>query len=215
MSTLDVKTLQSPTNFDLTLDAQGSGQDIIFKSNGSTVASLTDAGLLTATTFAGSGASLTALNGTQVTSGTVPAARMPAGSVIQVVSSYTSSEVASTSASYADTGLSCAITPSATSSKILVLAHQSFGKTAFNTQVDANLLKDSSTVVNQWLNDDVRTGDATALACPPAALVYLDSPSTTSATTYKTQFRNAAATGQVLANTNNGASKIVLMEIAG
>ena len=190
---------------DLTLDANGSGNDIILQSNGSNVGTLTAEGVLTATSFAGSGASLTGLTASQ----------MPAGSVIQVVTSYTSTEVASTSASYADTGLSCAITPSATSSKVLVLAHQSFGKTAYNTQVDADLLKDSSTVVSQWLNDDVRTGDATALACPPAALVYLDSPSTTSATTYKTQFRNAAATGQVLANTNNGASKIVLMEIAG
>ena len=61
MSALEVKTLQSPNNFNLTLDAQGSGSDIIIKSNGSQVASITDAGLLTATTFAGSGASLTNL----------------------------------------------------------------------------------------------------------------------------------------------------------
>ena len=44
---------------DLTLNADGSGNDIIFQSNGSNVATLDQAGLLTATTFAGSGASLT------------------------------------------------------------------------------------------------------------------------------------------------------------
>jgi len=46
---------------DLTLNADGSGNDIIFQSNGSNVATLDQAGLLTATTFAGSGASLTGL----------------------------------------------------------------------------------------------------------------------------------------------------------
>ena len=45
----------------LTLNADGSGNDIIFQSNGSNVATLDQAGLLTATTFAGSGASLTGL----------------------------------------------------------------------------------------------------------------------------------------------------------
>ena len=72
MSALEVKTLQSPNNFNLTLDAQGSGSDIIIQSNGSQVASITDAGLLTATTFAGSGASLTALPAAQLT-GSLPA----------------------------------------------------------------------------------------------------------------------------------------------
>ena len=142
-------------------------------------------------------------------------AQMPAGSVLQVVAGYTSTEVAITSTSHTDTGLSVAITPSSTSSKVLVLAHQSFGKTGYNTQIDAHLYRGSSIVVNQWLNDDVRTNDATVLACPPAALVYLDSPSTTSEVVYKTTFRNAAGAGEVIANTNNGASKIVVMEIAG
>ena len=50
---------------DLTLNADGSGNDIIFQSNGSNVATLDQAGLLTATTFAGSGASLTGIAGKQ------------------------------------------------------------------------------------------------------------------------------------------------------
>jgi hypothetical protein len=72
VSALEVKTLQSPNNFNLTLDAQGSGSDIIIQSNGSQVASITDAGLLTATTFAGSGASLTGIPAAQLT-GSLPA----------------------------------------------------------------------------------------------------------------------------------------------
>ena len=50
----------------LTLNADGANNDIIFQSNGSNIATLDQAGLLTATTFAGSGASLTALPAAQV-----------------------------------------------------------------------------------------------------------------------------------------------------
>ena len=55
-----MSTLKSSAE-NLTLNADGSGNDIIFQSNGSNVATLDQAGLLTATTFAGSGASLTNL----------------------------------------------------------------------------------------------------------------------------------------------------------
>ena len=48
---------------DLTLNADGAGNDIKFQSNGVEKASLTDAGVFTATSFAGSGASLTGVGG--------------------------------------------------------------------------------------------------------------------------------------------------------
>jgi len=59
-----VSTLKSSAE-DLTINADGSGNDIIFQSNGSNVATLDQAGLFTATTFAGSGASLTGIAGKQ------------------------------------------------------------------------------------------------------------------------------------------------------
>ncbi len=43
----------------LTLNADGSGKDIKFQSNGTEVASISDGGVVTATSFAGSGANLT------------------------------------------------------------------------------------------------------------------------------------------------------------
>jgi hypothetical protein len=57
-----VSTIKSSAE-NLTLNADGSGNDIIFQSNGSNVATLDQAGLLTATSFAGSGASLTGIEG--------------------------------------------------------------------------------------------------------------------------------------------------------
>ena len=50
----------------LTLNADGANNDIIFQSNGSNVATLDQAGLLTATSFAGSGAALTGVGGGSV-----------------------------------------------------------------------------------------------------------------------------------------------------
>ena len=56
----------------LTLNADGANNDIILQSNGSNIATVDQAGLLTATTFAGSGANLTALPAAQLT-GALPA----------------------------------------------------------------------------------------------------------------------------------------------
>ena len=53
-----MSTIKS-SNEHLTLNADGSGKDIKFQSNGSEVASISDGGVVTATSFAGSGAALT------------------------------------------------------------------------------------------------------------------------------------------------------------
>ena len=63
----------------LTLNADGSSKDIKFQANGVEKGSLSSAGVMTATSFAGSGASLTALNATNLASGTVPTARLGSG----------------------------------------------------------------------------------------------------------------------------------------
>jgi hypothetical protein len=71
-----MSTIKSDSE-NLTLNAHGSGNDIKFQSNSVEVGSISDAGLMTATLFAGSGASLTALPAAQLT-GTVADARFPA-----------------------------------------------------------------------------------------------------------------------------------------
>jgi hypothetical protein len=61
------------------------------------------------------------------------------------------------------------------------------------------------------------TGDATANFIGSCSTALLDSPATTSATTYKTQFASRANLGSVEVNTNsnagNATSTIVLMEV--
>ena len=57
----------------------------------------------------------------------LPAA-IPTGKVLQVVHAHTATVASSSSTSYADTGLTASITPSATSSKVIVIIHQSIAK---------------------------------------------------------------------------------------
>ena len=56
----------------LTLNADGANNDIIFQSNGTTKATLDQAGLFTATTFAGDGSNLTGAGATHTVSGSAP-----------------------------------------------------------------------------------------------------------------------------------------------
>jgi hypothetical protein len=153
--------------------------------------------------------------GTQPLTGSLPDANAPSGSVLQVVQNTTTSQVDTTSVSLADTGLSASITPLSSSSKILVMANMcGLSKSAANAYMGLRLLRGASTIflfatqagftssssVNSWGGDGVN---------------YLDSPATTSSTTYKIQFNNAGL-GTVYINdgTSLNGCTITLMEIA-
>ena len=56
----------------------------------------------------------------------IPKAALPTGSVLQVVQATTSTNVSVTTGGYTDTTLSATITPTSSSSKILVLVNQQF-----------------------------------------------------------------------------------------
>ena len=137
------------------------------------------------------------------------------GTVLQVINATTSTETTETSGSWVDTTLTATITPTSTSSKILVTVHQTgLGKQSGNTSVDLRLLRDS-TVLKQFERAAFDAG--TGYVRPAGSgITYLDSPSTTSAVTYKTQLQNDDASGTVIVQMNGAAnSSITLMEIAG
>ena len=137
------------------------------------------------------------------------------GKILQVVEATTTTEVSTTSSSYVDTGLTGSITPSATSSKILVLISLSVNA-AGGAAVSENKI--------------VRTIGATATdkyvfsqICGPENdkgnyfLSVLDSPSSTSACVYKVQGFLTDQSGTVQYQRNDGAdiarSVITLMEV--
>ena len=126
------------------------------------------------------------------------AAAMPAGSVVQVVSTTKTDTFTTTSTSYIDvTGLSVSITPSSVSNKILVLS--SISLQAHNAAGGGAILLRNSTAIGQAGSASSRrissfsglgfTGDAAGelLIMPNVTGTYLDSPSSTSSVTYKVQ----------------------------
>ncbi len=149
---------------------------------------------LTGTLPAISGANLTNLAAANLT-GTVATGRLPAGSIIQVSQTgYDSANEITDASSYQDTGLQASITPTSSSNKILVMVSQSFRLAAASNDTQNGgaiiIQRDSSTISqknayelynsisglsNRQFNYDVYNNQ------------ILDSPSTTSSVTYKTQ----------------------------
>jgi len=140
-----------------------------------------------------------------------------AGNVLQVVNATYSTQTNSTSASFADTGLSASITPTSATSKILVFAIISgIFKSANDTSVNLYLVRGASNLV---LFGRFVAGNAAATTnlVPSSSVTYLDSPATTSSTTYKVQFNNDTPSGTVSVQYGSStfpASSITLMEIA-
>jgi len=157
------------------------------------------------------------------------------GHVLQVVNVEKTDTQSTNSAAptFADvTGLSATITPKSTSSKILVTVSLALGFNAPNSFAYGRILRDSSTVIGEAQNRGNRpsisfhTYDAdNGGKLPRQTAVYLDTPSTTSATTYKVQFSSTNVSYSVHINKsdrdqNNASndprmtSTITLMEIA-
>jgi hypothetical protein len=121
------------------------------------------------------------------------------GKILQVVSTTKTDTFSTTSTSYTDiTGLSVAITPTSATSKILVLFSVNTGASAANSNAfvlvrdsteisigDAAGSREQATVVNTVTAANFRMS---------AHHAYLDSPATTSATTYKVQTMSQGAT---------------------
>lgn len=141
------------------------------------------------------------------------------GKLLQVISATTATTVTVASTTLTDSGLTASITPSATSSKILVLISQNLTVSRQTTGAGGGvvLLRGATTIYDAD-TDSIRisAGGATStLINGLFSIVYLDSPSTTSSTTYKTQIKatNTANSGLIQAQPDDNLSSIVLMEI--
>jgi hypothetical protein len=138
------------------------------------------------------------------------------GKVLQVVSTQTSTQAINTTNTYADSNLTATITPTSATSKILVLVSQNgCTKSAGNTanRIGLRLLRDATTLIT--IGDYfLYTGTALEIIGESISFSHLDSPATTSATTYKTQFMNPANVSSVtLQFVGQHNSTITLIEI--
>jgi hypothetical protein len=185
-------------------------------------------------TFSDSTTQTTAFTGSAstLTSGTLPAARLPAGSVLQVINAIKTDTASFTSSTFTDvSGLSITITPTNSSSKFLIIAHVNAGWVLNVTKTGGRLMRDSTPIAiadaagNRTRATGVIYTQADSFNSLVMSTTFLDSPSTASAITYKWQCNatdNAGTTyvnrGSTDGDTSNNArtvSTITVMEIAG
>jgi len=150
--------------------------------------------------------------------GGVPTWAAPAGGgkVLQVVNASTSTLVAITTSSYTDTGLTATITPTLATSKILVLITQFINVERSNVRAYAGwqYLRGATVLTTRDILFGLYTGGGVSAMQGFVNASYLDSPATTSATTYKTQGIAYDTTNGGVSNFNQGfVSTITLLEI--
>lgn len=135
------------------------------------------------------------------------------GKVLQVVGSTYSTAVSNSTTTEADTGLTATITPTLSTSKILVLINQSaIYKT--NGSVDNEIeLRAYRAATSIAFSRGLFSASATYINIGSMSFGYLDSPATTSATIYKTTFKNTTAAAAVTVQKDNSTSTITLLEI--
>ena len=149
-------------------------------------------------------------SGTIVTSANINS-NLPAGSVLQVVNAVTSTLNATTGGTLIDTNLTASITPSSSSNKILVLVNQFGGKDG-NCAYKIRLLRDSTDIGGA--DYIMFTNTVNSVQGFSYSFAVLDTPSTTSSTTYKTQFMSAQNIASVGVMNDNSTAVMILMEIA-
>lgn len=141
------------------------------------------------------------------------------GAVLQVVQATSQTQVTTTSASMVTTGIGATITPSSTSSKVLVLIQTSLNAPA-NVGAGLSVARGSTVVWNPSVSDvsgfygAMLNANSTRLL---SYVQYLDSPSTTSPTTYNLYFASRSG-GTIAVNpldSTAGGTSVILMEIAG
>ena len=142
------------------------------------------------------------------------------GKVLQVVSAVTTTATNIASTSYADTTVTASITPSSTSNKILVNVsiHCAVDRDNSDGWVGIKLLRDSTNLweADQYVAWNEAGGVGAIKASDQASIVYLDSPSSTSAITFKVQGKSSHTSnnGQARFQISNNPSSITLMEIS-
>jgi len=150
---------------------------------------------------AGSGAitSQTGIPAGDITSGTISSARLPSGTVLQVVESFrTSSFAFSGQYSYQDSGLSVTITPRSSSSRFKLTGNLIASCSAAGW-IFFRFVRNSTVVGNGTLGTTINHNGVTYITdfgrIEPINGSFVDSPGTTSSITYKIQVATYTGTG--------------------
>jgi len=131
------------------------------------------------------------------------------GKILQYVTATNTAQQSTTSTSYVDaTNLSVSITPSSASNKILILFNGTLQNDGNTANSFLTILRGSTILATT--NDYFILNSAGTRIISGTGAHYIDSPSTTSSTTYKIQIRvESGSTGTIFMN-----SRITVLEIA-
>ena len=139
------------------------------------------------------------------------------GKLLQVVSQAYTTVSSTTSTSFVDTGVTQNITPSSASSKVLVTVTIPYYCTSATTATAGGkfAIYRGATEIGGYsgANNVYITATSGTEVDGTWAITFLDSPATTSATTYKVRYLTRASTTTIGISTGNMASTITLMEI--
>jgi len=153
------------------------------------------------------------LTGTQ----TIPRGTLPTGSVLQVVQANNSTQYSTTSSTFVATGIAATITPTSATSKILAVVHVSDCTNGYSngSLLGLKLYRASSAIISFGYYVGFNTAGVVVNDVGTCSTSYLDSPATTSATTYTVYINSSNNVGSMLVNYNTGStSTVTLMEIA-
>ena len=135
------------------------------------------------------------------------------GKVLQVVTAESQTPATTTANAWAASAITASITPSATSSKVLVLADIYVGTSTASVTISYTIFQDGSTNLG---NGTYGLGSFYGVSVEAqGSMNVVSSPSTTSAVEYKVYFNRRDGAGTSTCGQVNRKSVITLMEIAG
>jgi hypothetical protein len=137
------------------------------------------------------------------------------GKILQVVTANNGADTSSATSTLVTTGLNVSITPSSTSSRILIMYSLNMrASSTCNFGADTAIYRGGTNIYTPSFRVPAAGGSTGELNTLISAQ-YIDSPSTTSATTYTIYFCRSVANsaGTVFSSPNSTNSSIVLMEI--
>jgi len=220
-ATTSIPLSQLDSNFSTTITLGNTAIQL-----GNTVTTLNSMTLPNATIASGN------ISATILTSGTVPSARLPAGTVLQVVSTTSTSNASTantTGTTYVASGFIVTITPTSASNKILLLCSSALGNSVGGAGMSAQFYRSiggggyssigAGAQVTGYLNNITYVSYQVNMF----GIHYLDSPATTSSISYQLYFQgnNGTPTGTCYLNgrNNDGGQppqlNITAMEVAG
>jgi len=137
--------------------------------------------------------------------------------VIQAVSVTSALNASTSSTTYVTTGLSASITPQSTNSKILIMVSGVGGMNNYQGTIFYTIFRGTVSGTNLSTSTNASFGQNYVVVNGPQytnlGINYLDSPATTSSTTYTVGFLNSSAAGTGYFG-NNNACTITLLEVA-